>query len=69
MAVGYTKDGTVGRAGIESRGQSDPPGARRSLKSKGRGLLASGLALTVGAGVLALSGRLPPVRPRPRRPA
>jgi branched-chain amino acid transport system substrate-binding protein len=54
VAVGYSKDEAVGRGPRDVTGARRPAGVARTLRSKGRGLLASGLALTVGAGVLLL---------------
>ena len=55
MAVGYTKDDAVGRGPRNVTGANRSARVGRTLKSRGRGLLASSLALTVGAGVLLLS--------------
>ncbi len=55
MAVGYTKDDAGGRGPRNVTGANRSARVGRTLQSRGRGLLASSLALTVGAGVLLLS--------------
>ena len=54
VAVGSTNDGAIGRGFREAQNQRRAGGIRSTLKSKSRCVLAPGLALTIGASVLAL---------------
>src|SRR6516165_5244468 len=52
--MGNTNDGAIGRGFREAQNPRRAGGIRSTVKSKSHCVLASGLALTIGAGVLAL---------------